>query len=198
MHGVSRRHTLKLIAGSPALALPSIARAAGEKRPDLRIAVQLLATAGTLEPLSEQSNVQHRICNSYLETLIGLNLQGALESKPMLATSWRRIDDKTIELSLRPNVKFHNGDTLSAEDVAFSFGPERMFGNTAPVGMDRTLTLDDGSRFNSDRALPPQIAPVARRLWPSLIKVEIVGPLTVRFVNATPDVTLEGRLTQLG
>ena len=197
MYGVTRRDALKLAAGAT-LILPRFAFAAGAQRPEIRIAVQLLATSTTLDPLAEQSNVQHRIGTSYLETLIGLNLQGRLEPKPMLATSWRRIDERTLEVALRPGVKFHNGDEMTAEDVAFTFGPEHMFGSTAPVGMDKTLVVTSARPIDSGKQLPPQVPPVARRLWPSLVKVEIVDGLTVRFVNATPDVTLEGRLTQLG
>jgi len=193
-----RRRDALILAGGGALAVPRFAIAAGDQRPEIRIAVQLLATSTTLEPVAEQSNVQHRICNSYLETLVGLNLQGQLEAKPMLATSWRRIDDKVLEVSLRPGVKFHNGDEMTAEDVAFTFGPEHMFGATAPAGMGPTLTSTNNRPLDSGKALPPQVPPVARRIWPSLVKVEVVDRLTVRFINATPDVTLEGRLTQLG
>lgn len=41
--------------------------------------------------------------------------------KPYLATSWTWVDPKTIDFELRRGVKFHNGDTLTAEDVAFTF-----------------------------------------------------------------------------
>ncbi len=199
MPNIGRRDALKIAAGGGALALPRFAIAQGEQRPDIRIAVQMLATSTTLDPLVEQSNVQRRICNSYLELLIGQDLQGQLEAKPMLATGTRRIDDKTVEVSLRPGVKFHNGDEMTAEDVAFTFGPEHMFGATAPAGMDRTLSLTERRRFDeAGKALPPQVPPVARRIWPSLVKVEVVDRLTVRFVNATPDLTLEGRLSALG
>ncbi len=40
--------------------------------------------------------------------------------KPLLATSWRLVDDKTIEFELRRGVKFHNGDGFSADDVVYT------------------------------------------------------------------------------
>lgn len=49
---------------------------------------------------------------------------GDLNIIPGLAESWHRIDDKTTEFKLRKGVKFHNGDTLTPEDIKFSF--ERM------------------------------------------------------------------------
>ncbi len=50
----------------------------------------------------------------------------------------------------------------------------------------------------NSKKLPDEVPPVARRLWPGLDRVEIVDAHTVRFVNATPDVTLEGRLSAMG
>ena len=39
---------------------------------------------------------------------------------------------------------------------------------------------------------------MARRIWPALDRVVAVDKYTVRFLNATPDVTMEGRLTSRG
>ncbi|GAC1343688.1 MAG: ABC transporter substrate-binding protein [Acetobacteraceae bacterium] len=40
--------------------------------------------------------------------------------KPQLATSWRNIDDTTIEFELRPNVTFHDGSKFTADDVVYT------------------------------------------------------------------------------
>jgi peptide/nickel transport system substrate-binding protein len=171
---MKRRH---LLAGAAAAALPRAAFAQADTRPAITVAVQKISNTGTLDPLREQSsNASERWLGSILETPIGRDQQGALERVPALATSWQRIDDATVELALRPGVVMHDGRTMTAEDVAFSFGPERMFGD----------------------ALPKDIPAVARRHWPALARVEITGPLTVRFVNARPDVTMEGRLSAGG
>ena len=42
------------------------------------------------------------------------------EYKPQLATSWKWVDDTTLELELRQGVKFHNGDAFDADDVVYS------------------------------------------------------------------------------
>ena len=42
------------------------------------------------------------------------------EYKGQLATAWRWIDDKTLELDLRRGVKFHNGAEFDADDVVFT------------------------------------------------------------------------------
>jgi peptide/nickel transport system substrate-binding protein len=39
---------------------------------------------------------------------------------PRLAKSWKRIDDRTIEFDLREDVKFSNGDPLTADDVIYT------------------------------------------------------------------------------
>src|ERR1700692_1783385 len=49
---------------------------------------------------------------------------------PSLAESWTESEDGlTYEFKLRPNLKFHNGDPLTTEDVKFSF--ERYRGTAA-------------------------------------------------------------------
>jgi len=40
------------------------------------------------------------------------------EFKGNLATAWRWLNDTTLELDLRPGVKFHNGAGFDADDVA--------------------------------------------------------------------------------
>ncbi len=43
------------------------------------------------------------------------------EYKPLLATSWKWTDDRTLDVKLRRGVKFHNGKEMTAEDVAYTF-----------------------------------------------------------------------------
>src|SRR5258707_826071 len=43
-----------------------------------------------------------------------------LELVPALATKWEQPDPKTWRFHLRPDVKFHNGEAFSADDVIFS------------------------------------------------------------------------------
>src|ERR1051325_9352263 len=39
--------------------------------------------------------------------------------EPLLATEWKQPDANTIEFTLRPGVKFHDGSTFSADDVVY-------------------------------------------------------------------------------
>ncbi len=188
-----------LLSGATALALPRIGRAQPAQRPAITIAVQKIANSNSLDDLREQSNVGTRMNTFFVERLIDLDYQGALDQKPGLATAWRRIDERTVELDLRRGVRFHNGDELTAEDVAFSFGPQRMMGETRPTVQGRTLPLT-GPLVTTARVkqLPAEVPPVARRLWPALDRVDAVDRYTVRFVNATPDLAMEGRISGRG
>lgn len=52
------------------------------------------------------------------ETLVKKDQEGNIV--PGLAESWEQVDDKTIRFHLRDGVFFHNGDKLTAQDVAFT------------------------------------------------------------------------------
>ena len=97
-----------------------------------------LLTIGSLtEPTSwdpAQANEGHfaPIYQSVYDTLIKREPDGRLS--PMLATDWTLSDDKlTLQLELRDDVTWHDGTPFTSADVVFSFGPERVFGEGAPV-----------------------------------------------------------------
>ncbi|WP_207478508.1 ABC transporter substrate-binding protein [Arenibaculum pallidiluteum] len=192
---LTRRHAIGLMAAAPApLILPRFAIAQGDDRPSITVAVQKIANSNTLETLREQSNVGTRTFYSYAETLIDMDWAGDLSLRPGLATAWRRIDERTVELTLREGVRFHNGDLMTAEDVAFSFGPERMWGGATEAGAKGLFGSVTGGA--AGREAPAEVVAVAKRGFPALDRVEVVDPRTVRFVNRTPDVTLEGRISR--
>ena len=179
--------------------LPRIAIGQADARPTVTIAVQQIANSASLEPLREQSNVGQRAFSFLFETLIMQNLMAQLEAVPGLAESWKRIDARTVEFSLRKGVKFHNGDEMTADDVVFTYSPDRMFGPDYDITSNKTLFTSVLVRDAVDgKKLPPEVPAVAKRLFPALEKVEAVDKYTVRFTNRTPDVTLEGRLGRMG
>lgn len=141
---------------------------AQDDRPELNIAVQGLPP--TLEPIRENSNVMDRLRWSIFGTLFELD-PVTFEVIPGLATGWEQIDDITVEVTLRDGVKFHNGETLSAEDVAFTFGPDRAFNEDMP---------GNGN---------------AVQFFGTIESVEVVDDLTVRFITSQPDPLLVQRLT---
>jgi peptide/nickel transport system substrate-binding protein len=200
MRHVDRRRFMAgagLAAGG--LALPRFAIGQADERPTINIAVQQVATSASLEVVRERSNVGERVQQSIFETLIAPNLKSKLEPIPGLAESWKRIDSRTVELSLRKGVKFHNGGEMTAEDVVFTFGPERMFGYDYDSGSNKTLFTTVLARDSIEgKKLPAEVIGIAKRTFPSLEKVEAVDKYTVRFVNRVPDVTLEARIGSSG
>jgi len=189
-----------LLAAPALLALPRFAIAQSDQRPSITIAVQKVVNSNTLDVLREQSNVGERVFFSSLwEGLISRDWLGQLDAVPGLATEWRRVSDSVVELTLRQGVRFHNGDEMTAEDVAFTYSPDRMFGNTQATAHGRTIAVGETAPVpRPGKELPPEVPAVARRAWPALERVEAVDRYTVRFHNATPDVTLEGRISRYG
>src|SRR5215475_10002836 len=187
---ITRRLALGL---AGAAALPRFAIGQGDSRPSLTIAVQKISTSNTLEPMREQSNVGQRVFYTFAETLTDHAWTGDLSLQPGLAESWQRIDGRTLELRLRQNVRFHNGDSLTAEDVAFSFGPERMWSGSSVDTRGMWTNTAPGA---GTKVPPPEAPKIAMAAYPGFERMEIVDKYTVRFVNKVPDATMEGRLTR--
>ncbi len=199
---ILRRH-LALAAAATLFATVSFtAPACAEDRPQITVAVQQIVNAGALDVLREQSNVGARVFYSIFETLIDYDRQQAdLPQKPGLATEWKRIDDKTVELKLREGVKFHNGDVMTADDVVFTFSKER-FGQLEEQEAARkdgkTLFTASAATATSGKVPPAEVAAVAKRAWPNLDRVEKIDDMTVRFISTVADPTLEGRISRYG
>jgi len=69
-----------------------------------------------LDPTLAGDPIGIRVRNHVMERLVDLDADLAI--KPMLARSWTvSPDGKTYTFALRPGVKFHNGDELTAEDA---------------------------------------------------------------------------------
>ncbi len=74
--------------------------------------------APTMDPHMHFERVGILVNINMFDSLLHRNAK--LEYEPSLATSWKAVSDTVWEFKLRRNVKFHNGDTLTAEDVKYS------------------------------------------------------------------------------
>jgi peptide/nickel transport system substrate-binding protein len=59
------------------------------------------------------------VLRNVFDGLVGAGPHGGVV--PQLATSWRKIGPAAYEFTLRPGVKFQNGDPVTADDVVFTF-----------------------------------------------------------------------------
>ncbi len=79
----------------------------------------ILSEPATLDPKSTNDSTAQMVQYQIFDTLVREEKDGSLV--PSLAESWKISEDATeIVFNLRKDVKFHNGDVMTAEDVAFS------------------------------------------------------------------------------
>jgi ABC-type transport system substrate-binding protein len=101
------------------------------------------------------------------EHLLELDQDGLLV--PRLATGWRWIDDRTLEVNLRRGVKFHTGEVFDAEIVK--------------LNIVDTLTLNHPFHLGSFMNFDPGT------------RVEVLDRYTVRIVTPKPDGAMLARLS---
>jgi ABC-type transport system substrate-binding protein len=80
---------------------------------------QLPAPRGELRIVDKSSANWIWIAFNVLEHLIELDKEGTLV--PGLATGWRWLDDRTLEVTLRQGVTFQNGESFDAEIVQLNW-----------------------------------------------------------------------------
>jgi len=134
----SRRTFMGIAASASYLALMHQS-SADDNRPHLTIAVQDVRT--NLEPIDSNSlaNVAWRVQYSVFDQPLRTDFKRNFQINYALATSLQRLDDVTYQAQLRKGVKFHDGREMTADDVAFSLGEERLLGDKAPGAAVRDL-----------------------------------------------------------
>jgi len=71
------------------------------------------------------------------------------EFKPLLATAWQQVDDKTIDLTIRQGVKFHDGSVMTADDAVYTLNfvankANNVFNNSIFDWIERAEKTPDG------------------------------------------------------
>lgn len=75
--------------------------------------------AKSLDPHAVNDVASSNVMTQIYETLVQLDDKGNLV--PMLAESFKQVDNVTFEFKLKKGVKFQNGEEMKASDVKFSF-----------------------------------------------------------------------------
>ena len=155
------------------LALALASAAAADDRPSITIAMAAMQRA---HPAIAESNFDSRVIRSVLEGVLdrdwlaGPNGNDGTAIVPRLFTAHRQVDDLTWEFDVRQGVKFHNGREMTIDDVAFTLGEERLWG---------------------EKPIEPHT------LGQSIAAVEIVDADTLRLRTRFPDPVLLQRLAHV-
>ena len=139
-----------LAAGSPALAAPEGQMTWGVHISLAPIWFEPAETQGIITPFM----VMYAIHDAMVKAMPGN------AAAPSLAESWQvSPDGKTYDFTLRKGVKFHNGDTMTAEDVKYSF--ERYRGTAAKMLKERVAAVETPS--------PLQVRFRLKNPWPDFL-----------------------------
>ncbi|MCC4800801.1 nickel/dipeptide/oligopeptide ABC transporter substrate-binding protein [Enterovibrio norvegicus] len=83
------------------------------------ITVAYAADPVSLDPHEQLSGGTLQLSHMVFDPLVRFNQ--SMEFEPRLAESWERVDNETMRFNLRKGVKFHSGNTLTADDVVWTF-----------------------------------------------------------------------------
>ncbi len=93
------------------------------------------------------------------------------EFQPEVASSYKYVDDTTIDVSLRDDVKFHDGKTLDADDVVYTYNwiiddkSTAQDKGTIERWLDKAEKVDDHTvRFHLKAPYPLALRDMARRV----------------------------------
>ena len=133
-----------------------------------------------------------------------------LRLKPLLAQSWKWVDDRTLEFELRPGVKFHNGDPVTAADVEYTYNtvssPQtRVSVPSNFVWIDHAEAVGDHTvRVTLKRVFPAAVEYVSMVLpiWPKAYRERVgadeyakqpigAGPYRITRVDGVREIDLE-------
>jgi len=138
----------------------------GEPATDASVTIGSTAISNSLDPSAALSSVGRTYTKQVFDQLVVFDADGVIQ--PSLATEWNRVDDTTMDFTLRDGVTFSNGDPLDAEAVA--------------ANITRVLSGD------------PAYATVAGRLA-TVKSATAESAEVVRVVTSTPDPILLNRMT---
>ena len=102
-----------------ALLLAAVAPAAAQKSNDT-IRIGMAGPLTTLSTYHDSSAASAFLGHGLFDTAIGYN-ERVNRYEPLLAKSWRRIDERILELEIRNDVKWHDGTSLDADDVFYTY-----------------------------------------------------------------------------
>jgi len=115
-----------------------------------------------MDPRIANSAYDAYVLNVVFDGLIILHPE-TLAPAPWIAKSWEILSDSQVRFYLNEGIKFHNGEDLTAEDVAFTFNWIADEANNSPnftelIWMEEVIIIDD---YTIDVITKPEYAPFA-------------------------------------
>lgn len=167
---VSRQADSSALGGGTSVAATPLSSASRAHKTieQLRIGVPNLASS--FDPHEVFSLVHQRTAFFMYDRLLDRDISNPSRTLlPNLAREWARADERTVDLTLRDDVLWHDGTPFSAADVIYTF--------------ERLMTRD-----------PKLLVTTARLFWPDL-EVQGLDEHHVRIRTVQPDPDLELRLS---
>jgi peptide/nickel transport system substrate-binding protein len=116
----------------------------------------------SLDPIKSNDSATAMVSKQLYDTLLAQDYI-TFEVYPNLAVEWDLPDAQTVNMRIRDDVYFHNGDKLTAHDVAFSLERAGASPQVDPiVGMIESVTVHDDYNFTINLEIP--FAPILRHL----------------------------------
>ena len=154
-----------LLAASPLGTAPSHAQKSADT---LRIAWR--DAVATLDPYRNQQRSGLILAHHLFDGLVHRDPE-SFTLKPLLATSWRYIDNTTLEFELRRGVTFHDGTPFSADDVVYTVAT--ILADPAIAVPSNYAWLDGAEKLDSHR-----VRLKLKRVFPAAIEyVAMVLPI---------------------
>src|SRR5687768_2889390 len=151
----------------------------------------------TLDPALNYETSGGEIIQNVYETLVFYDGEATDKFVPQLAESWELSDDgTTYTFQIREGVKFHEGQDLTAEDVAYSFQRGLLYGgHSGPqwllaepffgVGMDDiSMLVDDTGALADDQAAlaaadPATLVAACEKVTGAIVADDSAGTVTM-------------------
>jgi peptide/nickel transport system substrate-binding protein len=149
---------------------PAESKPAAKPQQKDNLVVAYAGEPNSLDTTNELGNVGVRMHYVFHDTLLRRDFFDGNKLVPSLATSWKRLDDLTLEVKLRDGVQFHDGSKLTSEDVKYTF----------------------------DRIMNPDARSEATGYFAVLDKVTAPDAQTVQFKTKAPDPLMDQRLASYG
>ena len=162
---LGRAAAVGLVAGAAHGLRPRASESAADATPKRELVILQASDLSALDPHASTYSSDIRVAFNVFDTLVRRHPDGTLH--PALATAWRRTGPTTWHLTLRPDVRWHDGAPFTAADAKYS--------------LDRTF---DAS-VKAARLLP---------LFQTIARTETPDPETLVIHTKQPDGLIPARL----